>query len=97
KPRSPAIEPVIHHLLGERKLPLGRRVAAQVAPDDLRLVEHGVFHFGVRAPGAAAASPASPAPARWSESPGSPRARWGGPSGRSPAGACAGGSQLEAS
>ncbi len=49
KPRSPAIEPVIHHLLGERKLPLGRRVAAQVAPDDLRLVEHGVFHFGVRA------------------------------------------------
>ncbi len=45
--RGPAIEPERDDLLGEGKLFLGRGIAAQVAPDHLGLVEHGVFHFGV--------------------------------------------------
>jgi len=45
--RSPAIEPEGHDLLGERKLFPGRGIAAQIPPDHLGLVEHGVFHFGV--------------------------------------------------
>jgi len=49
KPRSPTIEPEGHHLLGERKLFPGRGIAAQVAPDHLGLVEHGVFDLGVGA------------------------------------------------
>src|SRR6059036_2197883 len=48
KARRPAIEPVVHHLLGERELLLGRGIAAEVAPDHLGLVEHGVFHVRVR-------------------------------------------------
>ena len=46
--RAPAIEPECDHLFGEGKLFLGRGISAQVAPDHLGLVEHGVFHFGVR-------------------------------------------------
>ena len=48
KARRPPFEPVAHHLLGERELLLGGGISAQVAPDHLGLVEHGVFHFRVR-------------------------------------------------
>jgi len=48
KPGRPAIQPVVHHLLGERELLLGRGIAAEVAPDHLGLVEHGVFDVRVR-------------------------------------------------
>src|SRR5207253_858841 len=48
KARRPPFEPVAHDLLGERELLLGGGISAQVAPDHLGLVEHGVFHFRVR-------------------------------------------------
>src|SRR5207247_10464686 len=46
---GPAIEPVTHHLLSEREFPFGGGIAAQVAPDHLRLVEHRVFDVRVGA------------------------------------------------
>src|SRR5439155_17148018 len=46
--RGPTIEPICDDLFGEGKLLLGRGISAQVAPDHLGLVEHGVFHFCVR-------------------------------------------------
>ena len=48
---GPVIEPEVHHLPGERELLLGGGIAAQVAPDDLRLVEHPVLdvRIGARA------------------------------------------------
>ncbi len=49
KVRRPAIEPEVHDLHGEREFLLGGGIAAQVAPDDLRLVEHRVFDVRVGA------------------------------------------------
>ncbi|PYP96195.1 MAG: hypothetical protein DMD34_05760 [Gemmatimonadetes bacterium] len=46
---GPTVEPVVHDLFGERELLPRRRIAAQVAPDDLGLIEHRVLDFGVRA------------------------------------------------
>src|SRR2546430_12997700 len=46
---GPALEPEVPHLLGEREFLLGGGIAAQVAPDDLRLVEHRVFDVRVGA------------------------------------------------
>ncbi|PYO74803.1 MAG: hypothetical protein DMD67_13010, partial [Gemmatimonadetes bacterium] len=48
EPRRPAVEPEVDHLLRERELLLGRWITAQVAPDHLGLIEHRVFHLGVR-------------------------------------------------
>src|SRR6266550_96599 len=49
QPGGPAIEPVVHHLLGEREFLLRGGIAAQVAPDDLRLVEHRILDVRVGA------------------------------------------------
>src|SRR5204863_4190771 len=49
QPGGPAIEPVVHHLVGEREFLLSGGIAAQVAPDDLRLVEHRILDVRVGA------------------------------------------------
>ena len=48
KLRGPALLPVVHHLPGQPKLLLGSGVhAAQIAPDDLALIEHRRLQLGI--------------------------------------------------
>ena len=48
--RPPPLAPVVHHLAGESELPPGAGVEpAEIAPDDLALVEHGGLELGVGA------------------------------------------------